>query len=227
MQVSVTALDLSEVWKACVGCLGGVHALILFLFICLYSLLMCLTKGQTFLQECWPISQAFVVTPLRHSLRLAVYVFILFLLFSLSLKGKEWCKETAIHIIRECTREYIIVVNTQIPLCLAIIQKQKRIERSISCTYCKIGDIWVFEWSSQAISLCPLQWGMKFVFLHIFRAMLLLFGSTSVVGHCLIHNSFFSIVVETTHCCRTAQRLSCAEKQTINTQVITFSFKSN
>lgn len=26
---------------------GGVHALILFLFIFLYSLLMCLTKGQT------------------------------------------------------------------------------------------------------------------------------------------------------------------------------------
>ena len=148
MQVSVTALDLSEVWKACVGCLGGVHALILFLFICLYSLLMCLTKGQTFLQECWPISQAFVVTPLRHSLRLAVCVFILLLLFSLSLKGKEWCKETEINIIRE----YIIVVNTQIPLCLAIILKQK------------IGDIWVFQWCSQAISFCPLQWGMKLVF---------------------------------------------------------------
>ena len=106
---------LSEASVACgqtfafIGCVGD-RALILFLFIFLYSLLMCLTKGQTLINRAVGqlVTTIFMATALSFFSLCPSVIWCIFL----SLRWGEWCKEIEIHITRESTSWHTIVVNT-------------------------------------------------------------------------------------------------------------------
>lgn len=106
MQVFVTVLDLGEVCVAGAGETlgfmgwGGVHALFLFLFILLYSLLMCLTKGQTVINR--GVGQ--LVTKFFMAIPLCVCPSVIWFLFFSSFSPREeefpLCKDTDTHQLR-------------------------------------------------------------------------------------------------------------------------------